>query len=180
MPKPRFQIDTTQPDAPEEDGTSRADERRAVRVREEVLERMAGELVELKDSATEKLGLPEDVFDAVRDARLIKSKPARQRQVRQIRNLLRDAEWAKIRVKLDTLRVHGFVPEDESVGEEGAWVVRLVGEGDVALSELMQLNPRADRGHLRTLVKNVHRATSNRKEKAELALAEAVRRVLRG
>ncbi len=46
--------------------------------------------------------------------------------------------------------------------------MRLVGEGDLALTELMQLNPRADRGHLRTLVKNVHRANSNRKEKAEL------------
>jgi ribosome-associated protein len=178
--KPRFQIDTTQPDAPEEDTRSRADERRAARVREEALERMAEELVNLKDAATEKLGLPEDVFDAVRDARLIRSKPARQRQVRQIRNLLRDADWSKIRVKLDTLRVHGVVPEGEQVGEEGAWVVRLVGEGDSALAELMHSNPKADRGHLRTLVKNVQRATSNRKEKAELALAEAVRRVLRG
>jgi ribosome-associated protein len=178
--KPRFQIDTTQPDAPEDDSPSRADERRAARVREEVLERLAGELVDLKEAATEKLGLPEDVADAVRDARLIKSKPARQRQVRLIRNLLRDADWAKVRVKLDTLRLHGVVPEDERVGEEGAWVVRLVGEGDAALAELLHINPRADRGHLRALVKTVQRATANRKEKAELALADAVRRVLRG
>lgn len=178
--KPRFQIDTTRPDTPDEDYTSRADERRAARVREEALERLAGELVELKESLTEKLALPEEVADAVRDARLIKSKPAQNRQVRLIRNLLRGADWAKIRVQLDTLLVHGVVPEGDDVGEESAWVVRLVGEGDAALNELMQHNPRADRGHLRALVKNVQRATANRKEKAELALTEAVRRVLRG
>ena len=47
MPKPRFQIDTTRPE-PIEEPRSRGDERRAVRVREEALERLAEELVELK------------------------------------------------------------------------------------------------------------------------------------
>jgi ribosome-associated protein len=168
--------------SPDDDGgerevRSRSEVRRAEAAREEALVRLARDLVAQTPRRLERLGLPEPVLDAIIDAQAIKQAAPLNRQVRTIRVALRDLEWWNIRSRLDALLVTGVV--SDTVGRENEWVVRLVGEGNDALEELMRECPDADRGHLRTLVRNVIKANAGRRKKAEQQLARTLRTLLR-
>ena len=89
---------------------SRSDAKRAERVKEEAMARLAADLCQLSVKKLEQLQLPEELFDAVGDARAISSAPARNRQLRQIRALLRDQDWVALRTRLDVLLETGVVP----------------------------------------------------------------------
>jgi ribosomal 50S subunit-associated protein YjgA (DUF615 family) len=89
---------------------SRSDAKRAERVKEDALARLAADLCQLSAKKLEQLQLPEELVDAVGDARAISSAPARNRQLRQIRALLRDQDWVGLRTRLDVLMETGVVP----------------------------------------------------------------------
>lgn len=158
------------------DRRSRSDARRAEAAREEALVRLARDLVAQAPRRLQQLELPEAVLDSVLDAQKIKSHAALNRQIRTVRGELRGVEWWTIRARLDQLLVTGMLPE--AAGREAEWVVRLVGEGNEALDELLRAYPGADRGHLRTLVRNVLKANAGRRKKAEQALARTLRALL--
>ena len=160
----------------EREQRSRSDARRAEAAREEALVRLARDLVAQNERRLEQLELPDPVLDAVLDAQKIKSHAALNRQIRTVRGALRGAEWWLIRARLDELLVTG-VPA-EGFGREMEWVVRLVGEGNEALDELLRAHPGADRGHLRTLIRNVVKAQAARRKKAEQQLARTLRALL--
>lgn len=168
---------------PEEDLTSRSDVRRARKVREDATLQLAKDLVELPVAALARLEVTESVAEALAIARGITSPRARERQLRLVRNLLRDGPWTELRVRLDHLLVHGTVPSAATVSERGVvevWVIRLLGEGTPALDELIASHPNADRQHLRQLVRAAHGATGggDRRKRAEEKLARAVRSLL--
>lgn len=164
---------------------SRGDVRRAERVKEDALARLAADLCKLSQKKLEQLELADEVVDAVGDARAITSAPARNRQLRQIRGLLRDVDWVQLRTRLDTLLETGVVPglgaapadpvSDASLG----WTLRLVGEGQSGIDAFIAEFPRADRTHLRQLVRAVHKAEGDRRLKAEKQLTAALRGFLR-
>src|SRR6187401_1670718 len=91
-------------------GDSRSDARRAERVKEDALARLAADLCKLSAKKLGQLELNEELVDAVTDARAITSASALNRQHRRIRILLRDQEWVPLRTKLDTLLETGVVP----------------------------------------------------------------------
>ncbi len=168
-------------DDADDDLTSRSDRRRAERVREDAIERLAADLAALSDNALAKLELPESALEALVVARKIKSHRARARQLRLVRNLLRDNDWASLRVQLDHLLEHGRLPDtamDEGRGAEQLWLVRLMGEGTVALEDLLTQCPNADRTHLRQLVRTAQNATGDRRKRAEQQLIRALRALL--
>ncbi|MCC6903283.1 MAG: DUF615 domain-containing protein [Polyangiaceae bacterium] len=167
-----------------EDLVSRSDKKRARRVREDALSRLTKELVEVSDGTLSRLGLDEGLVDAVRDARLIKSARAKDRQLRVVRGLLRSGEWGAIASRLDTLLLHGKAPPKglEPSPEEGQarqWAVRLMGEGALALDELLSAHPAADRRHLRDLIRNATHGSPASRKRAEAKLAEVIRLLLR-
>lgn len=176
--------------APEEPGAeeqleSRSDRRRANATLEESLARLAKQLVELSERKLEKLQLPELVLDAVLDTRAITSAPAKNRQLRVVRSTLRDNDWAAIKHRVDSLLKHGTVDTaappasaDAPAHGEHRWLVRLVGEGTPALDALLAEYPKADRNHLRTLIRNAQKASAERRERAEEKLAHALRSLL--
>jgi ribosome-associated protein len=166
----------TKGDDDEREVRSRSDVRRAEAAREEALVRLARELVAQTERRLEQLELPDAVLDAVLDAQKIKSHAALNRQIRTVRGALRDAEWWNIRARLEQLLKTGVAGSGS--GKENEWVVRLVGEGNDALDELLREHPGADRGHLHTLVRNVIKANAARRNKAEQALARALRSLL--
>ena len=165
----------------DEDLTSRSDIKRARKVKEEALARLAKELVGLGERTMAKLKLPEDVLDPVVDAQRIQSPIALERQLRVVRRALRDASWPEIRTRLDHLLEHGTLPKERAASggtHEREWVVRLMGEGQRALEELIADHPTADRKHLRQLIRNVQTSNVQRKKRAEEKLAAAVRFLL--
>ena len=164
---------------------SRGDARRAERVKEDALARLASDLCGLSAKKLGQLELGEEITDAVSDGRAITSAPARNRQLRKIRGLLRDQDWMKLRTQLDTLLETGVVPglgaapadpvSDATLG----WTLRLVGEGQGGIDAFIAEFPRADRTHLRQLVRAVHKAEGERRLKAEKQLTAALRGFLR-
>jgi len=170
----------TRTEEEEEDLTSRSDIRRARRTREDALAQLAKEITELSKRNLERLGLPESVLEAVYEARAITSLRARGRQLRVVRGTLRAADWPAIRVRLDAMLLHGTVPAAPAdpaspVGRERQWVVRLLGEGPKALDALIEEYPKADRKHLRQLIRNVERSPTERRKRAEEKLATTLR-----
>ena len=163
---------------------SRSDGRRAERVKEEALARLASDLCRLSAKKLEQLALPEELVDAIGDARAITSAAARNRQLRLIRVLLRDQDWVELRNRLDTLLETGVVPgagapADPVSDRSLTWSLRLVGEGQQGIEAFVSEFPKADRTHLRQLVRAVHKAEGERRLKAERQLTQALRGFLR-
>jgi ribosome-associated protein len=166
-------------------GDSRSDARRAERVKEDALARLASDLCELSAKKLAQLELPEETVDAIADCRSIPVSGARNRQLRRVRILLREADWVKLRTQLDTLLQTGVVPglgtapadpvSDLCLG----WTLRLVGEGQSGVDAFLAEFPRADRTHLRQLVRAVHKAEGERRLRAERQLTAALRGFLR-
>lgn len=157
---------------------SRADQRRADKAREDALARLASELVRLGPKPLARLELPEPVLDALEDARAISSPRARERQLRVVRSMLRDADWPKLRAALDSLLKHGEVKHEVGRDRAREWVVRLVGGGAAALEELLARHPNADRTHLRQLIRGAMQTSEARRRRAEEKLADALASLL--
>jgi ribosome-associated protein len=166
-------------------GDSRSDARRAERVKEDALERLASDLCELSAKKLAQLELPEETVDAIADCRSIPVSGARNRQLRRVRVLLRDQDWVRLRTQLDVLLETGVVPgkggapADPVADASLTWTLRLIGEGPPGIDVFVAEFPRADRTHLRQLVRAVHKAEGERRLRAERQLTTALRGFLR-
>jgi ribosome-associated protein len=162
---------------------SRTDQKRKNRIQEETLARLADDLVRLTETKLAELELSEDLLDGLLEAQRIKSAPARNRQLRRIRALLRDEDASAIRARLTALCQSGTASARLGDGETNrlieSWMLRLLGEASVGLEAFLSKYPQADRTHLRQLVRNVERATHERRKKAEERLRLAVQSFLR-
>jgi ribosome-associated protein len=163
-----------------DDVLSRSDLKRANRVLEETLARLGADLSRLNEKKLGLLELPDDLHEALLALKAMESPRARARQLRLVRRALRDADWSGIQKRLLHLLEHGTVPSEagkrDSEGTlELAWVARLVGEGFAGLDAFLVEFPRADRTHLRQLIRSVERSSGERRLKAERKLCDAVR-----
>ncbi|HEX6277303.1 MAG TPA: ribosome biogenesis factor YjgA [Polyangiaceae bacterium] len=162
---------------------SRTDQKRANRVKEEALARLSDELTVLGPSKLAELELSEELLDAILGAQRITSAPAKNRQLRRVRALLRSQDFAAIRARVTALREHGRASkassDDEATRREAAWLLRLLGEGGPGLDAFLREFPHADRTHVRQLVQNVNKATHDRRVKAEAKLRASVRGFVR-
>jgi hypothetical protein len=90
-----------------------------------------------------------------------------------------------LRTRLDALLETGAVPGLGAVPADPvsdlclAWTLRLVGEGAPGLEAFLAEFPRADRTHLRQLLRAVHKAEGERRLRAERTLTAALRGFLR-
>jgi ribosome-associated protein len=169
-----------EPETEAQDLTSRSDLKRANRVVEEALERLTVDLCRLNEKKLTLLGLPESVREAILEYQSIESPRAKHRQLRLVRSELRDTDWSSLQKRLLMFLSHGTVPAstEESRAEtsmEASWVTRLLGEGAAGLEAFIREYPRADRTHLRQLVRATERASGDRRNKAERKLRDAVR-----
>ncbi len=160
---------------------SRTDQKRKNRIQEATLARLTDDLVRLPETKLSELELSEDLADAVLEAQRIKSAPARNRQLRRIRALLRDEDTSAIRASLAQRdgSASSAAADGETNRRTASWMLRLLGEGSVGLEAFLGEFPQADRTHLRQLVRNVERATHERRAKAEERLRVAVQSFLR-
>jgi ribosomal 50S subunit-associated protein YjgA (DUF615 family) len=167
-----------------DDLTSRSDIKRANRVVEETLARLSQDLCLLSKKKLAELELDEELVDVVSAVGSIKSPPARQRQLRLVRQALRNMDWAALRERVSYLLEHGSLPPESRAGSpaagvEATWLARLLGEGFAGLDAFLLAYPRADRGRLEDLIHKIDRSSHERRVKAERKLADAIRSLLR-
>jgi ribosome-associated protein len=175
-------------DADDRDLESRTDRRRQQETHETLLKTLATRLVGMKPAALERLGLDEELLAAISTAQVIKSAPARNRQVNVVRQHLRSLgpslEPLTQRLEGNASRggPAGAAPPKPptSVASEHvvAWVERLVASGDEALEQFVEQYPDVDRQQLRQRTRELSRARAtavgSALARSEARLREAV------
>jgi len=119
------------------------------------LQKLGVEIVALKKSQIEQLNLPEQLLDAVMEAKRLKQHEAVRRQMQFIGKIMRGVDAAPIQHQIDawngvnhqeTVRLHQLE----------LWRDRLIAE-DSALSEYLNAHPGCDAQQLRTLIRNARK-----------------------
>ncbi len=140
----------------EETGEYRGDSRS--QNRREALEILAlGEqLADLTEAQLLKLPVPESLLPHIRDARRITSHIAHKRQLAFLAKQMRREDDETLAAIRDALAAGGDATRRDvaAMHRVEAWRERLIDEGDVALAELLDQYPDADRQGLRQLMRN--------------------------
>jgi ribosome-associated protein len=138
-------------DQPEQEEISRSQRKRDVEALQEIGER----LVTLNASQLGQLGLPDNLREAVKEAKRLTANGAIRRQKQYIGKLMRNVDPEQIQAK--------FAEWDGKSREQAAkfhqlerWRDRLLAD-DKVISELVLAHPRADVQRLRTLIRNAHK-----------------------
>ncbi len=126
--------------------------------RREALEILAlGEkLVELTAAQLAKLPIPEGLLEHIEYSKRITSHGARKRQLAFLAKQMRREEDGVLDAIRDALEANSETSKRAValMHRMEHWRERLLAEGDVALAELLDEYPEADRQQLRTLVRN--------------------------
>ena len=119
------------------------------------LQKLGAEIVTLKKSQIEQLNLPEQLLDAILEAKRLKQHEAIRRQMQFIGKIMRGVDAAPIQHQIDawngvnqqeTARLHNLE----------LWRDRLLAE-DAVLSEYLHAHPGCDAQQLRTLIRNTRK-----------------------
>jgi ribosomal 50S subunit-associated protein YjgA (DUF615 family) len=156
------------------DLTSRSDLRKDRLKSEGHIKALAIRLCETSDKRVAKLGLADALLELIAAARRIESLPARDRAHRRIRRELRDIDIADIERQLDAFESPGHAPKSPEL----VWAERLFSGGESAIDALLSECASADRGQIRTLLRNAVRAKEADRARAKKKLMLAIREAL--
>lgn len=116
------------------------------------LQKLGEQLVAMPESQFLSIPMPDELREAVRDARKMKSRRALYRQRQFIGKLMREIDASGVQTAL----------EQQASDEKNSarrfhhlenWRDRLIAEGDALLGDLLQAYPGADRQHVRQLIR---------------------------
>jgi ribosome-associated protein len=119
------------------------------------LQSLGESLVELSAAQLAQIDMPEDLRDAVLEARRISGREGKRRQLQYIGRLMRDVDPAPIRAKLDEWRGQSREATAQLHAVE-RWRDRLI-EDDAALTEFAREHPGADLQALRASIRECRR-----------------------
>ncbi|KTC84921.1 ribosome biogenesis factor YjgA [Legionella brunensis] len=144
----------------------------------EALRKVGVKLIALNPAKLDGLPLPENLRQAIMEAKVIKSHGAIRRQAQLIGKLMRAADSEAILTAYEAI-----VAEDSALTAEfhelELWRERLINEGKEALTEFIDQYHPADVQHLRQLVKKaVDEKNSNKPSGAAKALFRFLRSCL--
>ena len=117
---------------------------------------LSEQLVALTEAQLAKLPIPEDLMPNIRETKRITSHIAHKRQMAFLAKHMRREDDETLEKIRDALEVGGGASRREvaAMHRVEAWRERLLVEGDVALAELLDAHPDADRQLLRQLTRN--------------------------
>ncbi|MDH5546568.1 MAG: DUF615 domain-containing protein [Gammaproteobacteria bacterium] len=141
---------------------------------------MGERLVAMPEKVLVELGLPDNILEAVREARSIRSYAAKKRQFQYLGKLLRGIDVEPIAQELARYddRHHQNV---EAFHEIEHWRDRLLGESGGALEELISQYPDIDVQHLRQLIRNNQRErAANKPPKSARAIFQYLKQIIIG
>ena len=119
------------------------------------LQALGAELARLSEAQLESIELPEDLREALLEAKGISSHEAKRRQMQYIGRLMRGLDPAPIRVRLGEIEGSSAQATARHRRLE-SWRERLLGD-DEALTEFAAEHPGADLQALRTLIRNARK-----------------------
>jgi len=119
-------------------------------------------ILALSQDAQNSIDLPENLVNALNDARRIKKNSALKRQLQYIGKLMRHIDLEPIQAQYLKLTNH-YDQDIKALHNLEKWRDRLLAEGDKALEELLNEAPTADRQHLRQLIRQSAKETKLKK-----------------
>lgn len=141
------------------------------------LQALGATLVKLPESRLKQLDLPEELRDAVMEARRLTRHEAIRRQMQYIGRVMRDVDPAPIQARLDEWNGQSRL-ETARMHLVERWRDRLISD-DGAVQELAVLYPQADLQQLRTLIRNARREQAqNRPPKSSRLIYKMVRELV--
>jgi ribosome-associated protein len=156
----------------DEDLTSRTDLRAERKRSEAAWMEFAKTLTTISERHLLRLQLSEELLRVVQDTRRISSPGARARALRLVRQELRGLDLVLLRERLEDLSHpnsrRASTPADD-------WRNRLLEGGEAEFAAFLEQYARAERQHLRTLLRNARTAPAASKNKALGALTQALR-----
>lgn len=135
-----------------EDNEFRTPSKSQLKREADAMQALGERLIRLDDAVLEELDLPEKLVDAVKLAKTMKSHGALRRQRQYIGKLMRGIETKRIDAVMEELDANSAAANRLLHAAE-QWRERLIDEGDVALAQLLDEYPQADRQQLRQLVR---------------------------
>lgn len=119
------------------------------------LQALGAELARLSEAQLESIELPEELREALLEAKRISSHEAKRRQMQYIGRLMRGLDPAPIRARLGEIEGSSAQATARHRRLE-SWRERLLGD-DEALTEFAAEHPGADLQALRTLIRNARK-----------------------
>ncbi len=120
------------------------------------LQALGEALVELSAEQLNAIEMPENLRDAVLEAKRINRHEAKRRQMQYIGRLMRDVDPAPIRARLDEYAGHSALAT-AALHRAERWRDRLIDDSDEALTEFARAYPHADLQALRTTVREARK-----------------------
>lgn len=144
------------------------------------LQALGERLVELTPAQLARIPLPAELQHAVAEARRIRQRGGRRRQLQFIGKLMRQVDAAPIQEAVQALDERGRRAAAEHRQAE-QWRDRLLTDGDAALAEFLETCPTADRQQLRQAVRAAQRdREAGASPRAARVLFRLVREALEG
>lgn len=144
------------------------------------LQELGERLVDLPPSRLSQVEMPQNLRDAIQQARSITARGGRKRQLQFIGKLMRQVDADPIRQALARFDGHDNLDRAQLQQAE-RWRDRLLDEGDSAIEELFNQYPGAERQHLRRLVRDsIQELAQDRPPKHRRELFRALRTLFEG
>ena len=141
------------------------------------LQALGMELTKLSSDTLKKIGLDEELFEAIATYKKITSNSALKRQAQFIGRLMRDTDLAPIEAYLAKLRGDNAAHNAFLQRVEQARIRLLADDG--AITQFMADFPQADAGKLRTLIRNTKKEQEqNKPPKNFRALFQEIKAVM--
>jgi ribosome-associated protein len=127
----------------------------------DALQKLGEDLLTLRADLYAKLDLPDNLHQAVLDAKTITAHEARRRQMQYIGKLMRKVDAEPIRAALDAQRM-GSASETLALHEAESWRDRLIAD-DTTLQAWLSAHPQTDAQQLRALLRQARKDAAGQK-----------------
>lgn len=142
------------------------------------LQKLGEALMGLPESQLAKIPLPDDLLESIHLARSLKTHESKRRQLQYIGKIMRGIDPLPIQIALKNIQMTREEHTSQFHQLE-QWRDRLISEGDDALQKFLELYPKADRQHLRQLIRKAqHDRANNKKTGGETELFKYLRNLL--
>lgn len=142
----------------------------------DILQKLGEELVNIKPSILKKFPLDDMLLTAVIDAQRF-VKEAKRRQLQLIGKMMRTRDPEPIQAALDLLN-NKYNQQAVELNKLEKIRDRLITEGDIALNDLMEIHPDADRQKLRQLARTAKKELEgNKPPKASREIFQILRKL---
>ena len=129
------------------------------------LQAMGKELVEMPEGKLQKFDLPEQLKEAIYEARRLKSREAKRRHLQYIGKLMRTSNIDNIQHTLEKMN-HQSLTYRQHFSQLEAWRDNLINHGTTAIEEFILQYPNANRQQLRNLQRQANRELEQKKSPA--------------